>query len=103
MDKEHDSLLLLLLAGEGTAFEGTAIATANSFERGTPSCPTNLLYSRWRMSSNGVSFETRSMIIEELCAALIERRLLEFGDGVEGEVVTLVEVGEGRDSSEQLS
>jgi hypothetical protein len=102
-DKERDSLLLLLLAGEGAVYVGTTMATANSFDRGMPSCPTNLLYSRWRMSSNEVSLETRSMIIEELCAALIESGLLEIGDDMEGEVGTSEMVGEGRHSNELVS
>jgi len=52
---------------------GRTKATLKSCERGTPSCPTNLLYRRSRISEKAISLGTRSIMMEVLCAALIER------------------------------
>lgn len=43
-------------------------------ERGTPSWPTNLLYSRWRRSLYEISQETRSTTKESLYPAFMDSR-----------------------------
>lgn len=77
------------LAGDGW-LAGTNMMS-NDLERGIPSCPTNLLYSRCLISGKGVSRGTRSKIIEELKVALIE---IDPG-ATELEVVAIEKAAEG--------